>query len=171
MDALLTLLKDIGSLQRAPRTVKGDYPAPRSPYKPIMLLVVLRRVQQGIKPYSENRLGYEACLRDFSALYSKLYGSASELSVKATQAFWYLGAGKPKIWNHVAQPGMEQDLAVSLDKKTQVKSQRKLTKLVKFAQFSPENWALIADPDVQRALIAFLIAEQFTDVRRELELL
>src|ERR1700733_2509187 len=98
MDALLDLLKRLGSLERAPRTSKGNYPAPTSPYKPLLLLTVLWRIQQGSLPHSGNTIPFDLCLEDFSELYQSLFGDTSDLATKATQAFWYLGTGKPKMW-------------------------------------------------------------------------
>lgn len=169
MDNLLDLLKRIGSLQRAPRTIKGDYPAPTSPYKPILLLATLRRIQQGTQPYASNRIEFRQCLSDFTILYSRVFGGSNEMGTRAAQAFWYLGAGKPRLWEHVPRPGSEDELRAHMDQKVQIKSVRKLDNLVAFARFTPEHWSLLTDADVQQALISFLIAEQFTDVRRELE--
>lgn len=171
MDNLLGLLKSIGSLERAPQTVRAGYPAPRSPYKPIMLLTTLRRLQQGRQPFIDNRISFQECLHDFSVLYSKVYGDSSDMETKATQAFWYLGAGKPRIWQHVAKPGLEEQLATCIGEKVQIKSMAKLTSLVDYARFPEDVWTLVTDSDVQKALIAFLISEQFTDVRKEIELL
>jgi hypothetical protein len=96
MDNLFQLLKKLSSLEPAPRTVKGDYPAPKSPYKPILLLTVLWRIHRGVEPYARNEFRFDLCLKDFSHLYSRVYGNSSEMKIKATQAFWYLGTGKPK---------------------------------------------------------------------------
>ena len=171
MDNLLGLLKNIGSLERAPQTVRAGYPAPRSPYKPIMLLTTLRRLQQGKQPFIENRISFQESLNDFSVLYSKVYGESSDMETKATQAFWYLGAGKPRIWQHVAMPGMDDQLLKCISERVQIKTMTKLTKMVDYARFPEETWPLVVDSDVQKALIAFLISEQFTDVRREIDLL
>jgi predicted restriction endonuclease len=171
VDNLLSLLKSIGSLERAPQTVRAGYPAPRSPYKPIMLLTTLRRLQQGRAPFIDNRITFPECLSDFSSLYSKVYGDSSDMETKATQAFWYLGAGKPRIWQHVPTPGMENQLLTCISERAQIKTMPKLTSMVEYARFPEEVWALVTDCDVQKALIAFLISEQFTDVRKEVDLL
>jgi predicted restriction endonuclease len=171
MDALYKLLKDISALERAPRTVKGDYPAPRSPYKPILLLIALSRIHKGIESYASNRIEFEHCLKDFGNLYSRLFGSSSEMAARASQAFWYLGAGKPKVWELVPKPGMEEELKALIEARVQIKTAVKLNKLVAFARFPLGYWNLLTDSDVQRALISFLIAEHFADVRRELEFL
>ena len=171
MDNLLALLKSISSLERAPQTVRADYPAPRSPYKPILLLTTFRRIQQGREPFIGNRIGFQECLRDFSTLYSRVFGDSSDMETKATQAFWYLGAGKPRIWQHVAKPGMDEQLQTCIKGKVQIKSMTKLTSLVDYARFPEDAWTLLADSDVQKALIAFLISEQFTDIKKEIELM
>lgn len=84
MDGLLDLLKRIAALQRAPKTRKGKYPASKSPYKPLLLLAVLRRVQQDKAPYCQNKILYSDCLRDFTALYSRLYGNGAKTDVMVT---------------------------------------------------------------------------------------
>lgn len=169
MDTLFDLLKRIGGLERAPRTSRGDYPAPRSPYKPTLLLAALWRIHRGIEPFSSNRMEFARCLADFSRLYTRIYGNSLDMEVKASQAFWYLGAGKPQLWELVPKPGMEDQLASLIDAKAQVKTANKLAKHVAFARFSPDHWNLLSDSDVQKALISFLIAEQFIDIRRELD--
>jgi hypothetical protein len=169
MDHLFQLLKHLASLERAPRTIKGDYPAPRSPYKPLLLLGVLWRIQHGYEPYSQNQISFELCMRDFSTLYARIYGDSTSMSTKATQAFWYLGTGKPRVWNLIPQPGKETEYNELSTKKVQIKTAPKLNHLIAFAQFAPQDWALLQDCDVQSALISFLIADQFTDVHRELE--
>ena len=171
MDGLLDLLKRVAALKRAPRTSKGKYPAPESPYKPILLLAVLKRIQQGTPPYSENRITYDACLRDFTKLYSRLYGDTNEMDPKVVQAFWYLATGKPKIWSLIPQQGMAAALRTSADTHEQIKTSGKLNSLVASGAFDPGDWSLVNDPDVQQALISFLISGHFPDVRHEVEVL
>jgi predicted restriction endonuclease len=72
------------------------------------------------------------------------------------------------MWELVPQQGQEDELITLTNEKTQIKSAPKLNSLVALARFSPSDWQLLQDSDVQKALISFLIAEQFTDVRREL---
>ena len=171
MDGLLDLLKRVGALRRAPRTRKGKYPALESPYKPILLLVVLKRIQQGAAPYAENRITYDVCLQDFSKLYSRLYGDTAEMEPKVVQAFWYLATGQPTIWSLTPHRGMEAALRADVDLRTQIKSAGKLNRLVECAQFTNGDWDLVSDSDVQQALTSFLISEHFPDVRHEVELL
>jgi hypothetical protein len=90
------------------------------------------------------------------------------MATKASQAFWYLGAGKPRLWELVPTEGMEEEVRTTIEAKIQIKTAAKLNKLVAFARFPPHYWKMLMDSDVQNALISFLIAEQFTDVRREL---
>jgi hypothetical protein len=167
-DGFLNLLKRVASLRRAPRTRKGKYPAARSPYKPLLLLSVLRRPQQQTVPFSSNRIEYDCCLRDFEILYAALYGDGEGIASKATQAFWYLGAGTPVIWNLTANAGQEKELPTLISKGFQVKTPGRLRMLVHSASFSPADWQLVSDQDVQKALIAFLISEHFTDIRTEI---
>ena len=84
MDGLFELLKRVADLERAPRIGRGRYPAPRSPYKPILLLTVLKQIQRGRVPYSENRIRFEDCLQDFSKLYPRLYGESSGMESKVS---------------------------------------------------------------------------------------
>jgi len=171
MDGLLDLLKRVGALKRAPRTSKGRYPALESPYKPILLLVALKRIQQDTSPYSQNRITYDACLRDFTKLYSRLYGDAGEMEPKVVQAFWYLATGKPRIWSLIPRPGMATTLKMAADAHEQIKTSGKLNRLVEAAAFDTSDWDLLNDSDVQQALISFLISGHFPDVRHEVEIL
>jgi len=171
MDGLLDLLKRVAELKRAPKTSKGKYPALKSPYKPILLLTVLRRIQQGRQPYVTNTIEFDACFQDFAALYARLYGESSNIESKVTQAFWYLGSGKPKMWQLCAKPGMQETLDTLVSSHAQVKTAGKLTKLIEVAKFADSDWALLSDTDVQQALISFLISEHFPDVRREVGVL
>lgn len=171
MDHLLDLLKRVASLKRAPRTSRGQYPASQSPYKPLLLLTVLRRIQQNREPYVSNTITYAACSQDFSTLYSRLYGDSSELESKVTQPFWYLGTGKPKMWELVAKPGMEEELRQLATSRAQIKTAPKLTGLVDSARFADDDWHLLCDADVQKALISFLISEHFADIRHEIDVL
>lgn len=171
MDGLLDFLKRVGALRRAPRTSKGKYPALESPYKPILLLVVLKRIQEGAAPYSKNQITYDACLRDFTTLYSRLSGDTGEMEPKVVQAFWYLATGAPRIWSLTPRPEMATTLKTASEAREQIKSSGKLNKLVAFAAFENGDWNLLNDSDVQQALISFLISEHFPDVRHEVELL
>jgi|SRR6185437_10928094 len=166
---LYDLLKRIAALKRAPKTRKGRYHAARSPYKPVLLLTVLRRMQQGKAPYASNRINFEVCIQDFHLLYSRLFGEPEEIESKVTQAFWYLGSGSPKLWALSSKSGQERQLQALIAQHAQIKSAGKLKKLVEFASFSEVDWALLADSDVQQALIAFLISEHFADVRHEID--
>lgn len=171
MDNLHDLLKRIAALKRAPRTSRGDYPAQSSPYKPILLLTVLWRLQQSKEPFSRNRIEFLRCQEDFSLLYGGLFGDRSDVPTKVTQAFWYLGAGKPKMWQFVPQTTKEEELHSSIQKKIQIKTPAKLQRIIAHAQFCEQDWSLLSDRDVNKALISFLIAEHFTDVREQLSLL
>lgn len=167
-DGLYDLLKRIAALKRAPKTRRGRYHAYRSPYKPVLLLSVLRRIQQGREPYASNRVSFGACEADFRKLYAQLFGEPEEVETKVTQAFWYLGSGSPRLWGFSPKPGMDEALLTLINDHAQIKTPGKLKKLVEFASFSAPDWSLVTDSDVQEALISFLIAEHFADVRREI---
>jgi predicted restriction endonuclease len=166
---LYNLLKRIAALRRAPKTKKGRYHAARSPYKPVLLLTVLRRIQQGKAPYANNRIEFDACIRDFGLLYSRLFGEPGEIETKVTQAFWYLASDAPKLWDVSPRPGENDELQRLLAQHAQIKTAGKLTRLVEFASFRSADWGLVVDSDVQQALISFLIAEHFSDVRHEID--
>lgn len=168
MDGLFDLLKRVAALKRAPKTRKGKYPASRSPYKPVLLLAVLRRIQQGKDPYAGNKITYEECAKDFTDLYSRLYGERHSMDSKVTQAFWYLGTGKPKIWSLRAKADRDGDLKRLEAARAQIKTARKLNELVDSAHFSDADWNLIKDSDVQQALISFVMSGHFPDLNREL---
>jgi hypothetical protein len=90
---------------------------------------------------------------------------------KVVQAFWYPGTGKPRIWTLIPQKGMAADLRTSTDAREQIKTSGKLNRLVAYGAFEPSDWSLVNDPDVQQALISFLISGHFPDVRHEVEVL
>jgi predicted restriction endonuclease len=171
LDHLYDLLKRISALERAPQTSIGKYPAPRSPYKPVLLLTVLRRIDQPTTPASSNRILFDDCERDFKQLYCGLFGGSDDVATKVTQAFWYLGSGSPRIWTFVPQPGKSEELDSLVTSKAQIKSAPKLRGLIAEAQFLEEDWALLRDSDVRKALKAFLMSEHFTDVREQLSIL
>jgi predicted restriction endonuclease len=170
-DSCLSFLKRVAQLQRAPNTKRATYVGPGSPYKPLLLLVVIRRIQQGHAPYINNRITYPVCLRDFSALYSKVYGDSSNMEAKVAQPFWNFAGGKPKLWELVAKPGMEGELSKLLSSRVQIKTGARVKSVVEAARFTEEDWRLLCDADVQQALISFILAAYFTDVKRELETL
>jgi predicted restriction endonuclease len=163
-DHLLELIRRIAALKRAPKTSKARFPASRAPYKPILLLTVLRRLQQRRKPYADNVISFDECQRDFGTLYAGLFGTDGALEPKVVQAFWYLGSGSPKMWDLHPQPGQTQELESMLEAKTQIKTSRKLTTLVSHASFSKADWILLNDGDIQDVLMTFLINEHFSHV-------
>jgi predicted restriction endonuclease len=170
-DTLFGLLKRFAALRRAPKTSKGKYHAPTSPYKPILLLTVLRRIQQGRHSYAQNRIDYDACEQDFRTLYSRLYGETDNIGSKVAQAYWYLGAGSPQVWTLVPKAGKEAELSKLIAEHAQIKTPTKLKTFVSMASFGENDWNVLTDQDVQRALIYFLISEHFADIRREIETL
>lgn len=168
-DGLLNLLKRFAQLKRAPKTTRANYPAGRAPYKPILLLAVLRRLQQGREPYTNNSMAFEDCAKDFGTLYHRLFGHDQDPEPKVVQAFWYLGTGSPHVWDLHPQTGKEDALLALIEGRVQVKTARKLTTHVSHASFPPADWELLTDSDVQDVLIAYLISEHFSDVQRELQ--
>jgi predicted restriction endonuclease len=171
LDTFFQLLKRFAALRRAPKTSKGRYHASTSPYKPILLLTVLRRIQQGRQPYAQNKIDYDTCEQDFQILYSRLYGETENMGPKVAQAYWYLGSGSPQIWTLMPKIGRETELSNLIAEHAQIKTPTKLKKFVAIATFTQCDWILLNDQDVQRALIHFLISEHFADVRREIETL
>jgi hypothetical protein len=134
-----------------------------------MLLVTLRRIQQARAPYAENRMVYNVCEKDFGELYCRLFSDSNDIGTKASQAYWYLGSGSPKMWTLVPAVGAEESLGTHLSSKKQVKNASKLAQLVSLAHFSEVDWKLLSDTDVQNALMAFLISEHFPDIRRQIQ--
>jgi hypothetical protein len=167
-DSLFDLLKRVAALRRAPNTSRAIFPARESPYKPVLLLAVLRRIQQGKPPYIRNEILFENCFGDFSFLYADLFGNTHQIETKVTQPFWYLGAGTPRIWELVPQYGNEDDLKNAISSKAQIKTAKRLQNLVSHAKFRAPDWKLIQDPDVQSALISFLTNEHFANIGQSL---
>lgn len=169
MDHLLDFVKRCSSMKRAPKTRRGQYPAPSSPYKPLLLLVVLKRIQQRRGSYASNRILYQDCVRDFSILYVRHYGASEQLDSKVAQPFWYLGVGSPQIWELIPRPGQETEFDQLRASRTQIKSGVRLDRLVQYARFRDCDWNLLVDPDASKAIIGYLMKEHFSSLDRELD--
>lgn len=167
-DLLYGLLKRIAALRKAPITSRASFPARESPYKPVLLLSVIKRIQQGKTSYIQNEILFKQCVEDFSTLYTALFGNNYQLETKVTQAFWYWGAGTPRIWQLIPRTGTEEALNDAILSKVQIKTPRKLQSLVLRAEFRDSDWKLLVDPDVQKALISFIMNEHFADIGRAL---
>lgn len=161
-------LKNIRSLRRAPPTVKAPFPEPGSPYKPILLLTVLRRIQKRDPAYIKNGFTCNDCKKDFLKVYQGLYGTPEKgIEFRIVQAFWYLGTGKPKIWELSPKNGFAEKLEQKTGK--QLRSVNELNKLVKNAHFRTEDWEFLKDPIILEIVIPFIIKTHFPDLGRLLE--
>jgi hypothetical protein len=49
------------------------------------------------------------------------------------------------VWDLVAKPGQEDELIALSKAKIQIKTARKLNRLVASARFAPEDWQLLQD--------------------------
>jgi len=50
-----------------------------------------------------------------------MYGDEADVDIKVTQAFWYLGSGKPKIWELLPKAGKGDELERLIAGKEQIK--------------------------------------------------
>ena len=162
---LLGFLRNISpeQLRRAPGTIRAKYPSPGSNYKPVLLLTVIHRICGGSPFYRDGIVRYAPSTEDFASVYDACYGAGASKPVqpKVTQAFWYLGAGKPRVWKLVANEGQENELESAIKNKVQVKLQTKLLELVSHAEMPEEIMALLRDRTAARAILAYLKQEFF----------
>jgi hypothetical protein len=130
-----------------------------------MLLAVMDGVKNSRGGYTEREISFDPIRRDFANLYMSLVDSSRPVDIiatePATQAFWYLGSGKPKIWSLIAQPGCGTKLSSAITNAMQIKSPRKLASLVRSMRFSAPTWELIQNTNRCNAIISFLIARYF----------
>ena len=162
---LLGFLESISpeQLRRAPGTIRAKYPSPGSNYKPVLLLTVVHRVRAGSPFYRDGIIRYAPSTEDFASVYDACYGAGATKPVqpKVTQAFWYLGAGSPRIWRLVANEGRERELESAIGNKEQVKVQTRLLELVSHAEMPEGIMALLRDRTAVRAILAYLKQEFF----------
>lgn len=169
---LLAFLKKISPerLRRAPRTRRAQYPSPGANYKPVLLLSALHRVYKALPLYRQGIVRYAPCTEDFSSIYDACYGIGASTPVqpKVTQAFWYLGAGTPRIWTLIPNEGQEEELELAIRNKEQVKQQPRLLELVSHAEIPQDLMALLKDRIAARAIMAYIMQEFFPPLLHEL---
>ena len=108
-----------------------------APHKPVLLLSVLRGVEQGW--IAGNRIELTPELVDtFKSIWRNLV--ATDHSPLIAQPFFYMRG--EKFWHHVPNSGFEGWVKVSRN----CQSIGVLQKAVAFVQVDPDLWGLIADP-------------------------
>jgi hypothetical protein len=165
MSYLCKFLAKLDNLQQASATKRAPFKAGSSLYKPTMLLAVVDSIRNARSGYTENMISIDTTCRDFANLYVELVdGSrpATKIAVEpATQAFWYLGSGKPRIWSLTPQPNRGSDLTSAIRDGVQIKSPIKLTSMVQSARFSAPTWDLLQSRNHCNAIFSFLVARYF----------
>ena len=167
---LLTYLKRIETIKRAPS--RSDAPGANfgksgSPYKLILLLVIVRSLREPSKsPFKTGRIDYDDVVGPFFEFHSELTQGTSNTHRDeqiVAQPFWNLGAGSPPLWDLVPVKGKPVELSELLSKrpKLQVKTPKKLKKLVAYAEISTADLTLLTDHTANRAVEHFILSEYF----------
>lgn len=156
------------SLKVAPRR-RDTKPFPlggNAIYKPALLLVVFQLIQKGNKGFSQGSIDYPTCRDNFYIVLQAVSGGSAidGLDAKAVQPFWYLGAGKPRIWTFIPQDGMTLHLKELIANGTQIKTRPKLEKVVSRATIDPNDLELFRNNVANAALRSYLIATYFPSV-------
>ena len=134
-----------------------------SPYKPILLFVVLQSIQNRDRAFCRGIIEFDKCRDRFSSLYKAIYSEVEipDLESKVVQPFWYFGAGVPRIWDFVAQHEMTVPLKNAIAKGTQIKTLPKLQNLVAMAEINSNDLDLLNNEVAATAIRSYLISTYF----------
>jgi len=125
-----------------------------APHKPVLLLAVLRGVEEGW--IVENRIELSPKLvGTFKTIWGNIV--TTEHSPLIAQPFFYLRS--EKFWKHVPNPGYENWVQITKN----CKSIGVLNKAVAYAQFDPDLFELIMSPLYRAVLIQSLFKTFFPD--------
>lgn len=167
MTDLLNYLRRISPDQlRVANARSGVKPYPggqKSPYKPLLLLTVLRMIHKRDRAFSRGLIRFADCLEHFVRLKTSIYGEIfdEDLTPQVVQPYWYFGAGVPRLWNLVPCEGKTLELNDAISGALQIKTRRKLEQLVAMAQVQPSDLDLLSDEAANNAIRAYLVATYF----------
>ena len=165
---LHSYLAKISKIHRAPR-VDANEPFPmggESPYKPALLLVVLEGISQEVSPFVEGRFTLQDCVPGLKFIFTALDVNGTldpkKFDAMSAQPFWYLGAGKPKVFDLKACCGKADELSEATSSPIkQIKSQGTLSKLVECAIIPAADLELITQDVANMAIRGFLVNRFF----------
>jgi predicted restriction endonuclease len=171
MTDLLSFLQriDKSSLKRAPKVPSkrgADFSTEGSPYKPLLLLAVIRQIGKNTKNFKSGIISFEDCVEPFFEVYSEQIKAIKQSAQKpemVVQPFWYFGAGVPRIWELIPADNQTSELKAAIRKGVQIKTEYKLDNLVAFAEISLPDMLLIKDKVANKAIQAFILKEYFSN--------
>ena len=176
MSSLIAFLNSIApdQLKVAPRTERANFREEGSPYKPLMLLVVIAKILDRHPGFLTPEVRYADVYQPFMRAHSALCPGPGPV-VKpdtAVQPFWKLGAGTPQIWRLFPVSDQGDVLVKTMDQPagSQVKTRRKLDGLVQYAEFPTSDWSMISDPINGETIISYLLAVSMMTSTSELSL-
>jgi hypothetical protein len=161
---LLDFLIKISTLRRAPEKPRSPWGTGDSPYKLILFFCIVMAMHR--KKMFKNRIvHFKECPRLFQETYQLLFpaGQLAPLEPKVVQPFYYLGSGD-QIWRLVAQKGMITELNRAIKARRRITTEGVLNRLVDYAEFSKEDYALLRNPLAAKTLLYSLAAENFKDL-------
>ena len=170
MNSLLSYLKKLDNIHTSPpvSTHEPFLMGKNSPYKPTLLLVIFQGIQQGIPEFSKGEFTLDNCKTGLRAIYSALNRHADldtkKLDAMCTQPFWYLGAGRPKLFCFTPCPGMAAELEQSMNVPIkQIKTSRALNRLVQHAAIPSADFSLLKERLANMAICGFLVSRYFPE--------
>jgi predicted restriction endonuclease len=171
MDSLLSLIKKIDKLPKAPATPQAQYPSVSAPYQPVLLAIVLKKIQAKAGRFADNQIYYADCREPYIRFYQSLFGKQSEdfdWDTIIVQPFWVLGpTGSRPIWNIKPPANRAAEFEQEVLNKVQIKTKGKFEKLVEYAYFDEATWEVVKDSDAQNVLIDRIIDKHLTVSVRE----
>lgn len=161
---LLKLLETIDSFQRAPVTERALFATGGAPYQPVLMLSLVRLFQRTERTVPT--IDYKDVKAEFRLLYENLFGPQDEstFATKVVQPFWVFGSGRSidPIWQLVPQSGKEGELSEELEtRKDPVKSEARLTELVRHAALPADTLQLLRNQIARTAIVSFTLHRYF----------
>jgi len=164
LSALLTAISP-ENLAVARNSSRAKYPGGRSPYKPLLLLAVFGSVNQGRPNYYKGWFRPSDAVGSFAYLHCSIFpnedNSPKVVSSRFAQPYWYLGTGKPRLWDLRPRRGREKELQLSIAEKIQIKTFRKLEQLVEYAKLDTPTLNLLNDNKHYSTIESYLIDNFF----------
>jgi hypothetical protein len=137
-----------------------------SPYKQILLLVVLQMIRKRDKGFSRGLVDFNVCGEEFAKLVEALYDDGPELNMESmvVQPYWYFGAGVPRLWDLVPQDGRSIELKQAIASGTQIKTRSKLERLVALAEIKSSDLDLLNDDTANAAIRGYVVSTYFQGI-------
>tara|TARA_Y100000588_G_scaffold390649_1_gene496771 strand:- start:3990 stop:4535 length:546 start_codon:yes stop_codon:yes gene_type:complete len=173
MDLLLSLIKKIDKLRVAKGTVRAQIAGGRASYKPILILVILGKIEKGASNFSKNRIYWEKCRKSYVRLYESIRGKQPKNPVDDSmivQPFWNLATGPDNFWEIKVKTGKEEKYKAIISeskKRNSIKRANQINELVEYAYFDEATWEVMNDKTARDLLIDRIIEKHLTVSVRE----